>query len=47
MGGFAAAADYTATPKRFTPGWEFVLTPPSMALVYLALSGGLALAASD
>ena len=47
MGGIAAAVDYSATPKRFTPGWEFVLTPASMALVYLALSGGLALAAAD
>lgn len=38
----AAAADYIATPKRFTPGWEFVLSRRSMAAVYAAMALGLA-----
>ena len=42
MAGVSALVDYRATPKRFTPGWEFVLTPPAMALAYLALGAGLA-----
>jgi len=45
MAPIAAAADYGATPKRFTPGWEFVLSKPSMAAAYLAMSLGLALPA--
>lgn len=40
--GVAALVDYRATPKRFTPGWEFVLTPPGMAVAYAALGAGLA-----
>ena len=36
----AAAVDYTITPKRFTPGWELVLTPQAMALVYAAMAAG-------
>lgn len=38
----AAAVDYGATPKRFTPGWEYVLTKRSMAVAYLAMAAGLA-----
>ena len=41
----AAIVDYTITPKRFTPGWELVLTKRSMALVYAAMAGGFATAA--
>lgn len=46
VSGVAAAVDYGATPKRFTPGWELVLTKRSMAVVYAAMAVGLALAAS-
>ena len=42
----AAAVDYGATPKRFTPGWEFVLSKRSMAVAYLAMAFGLAAGAS-
>ena len=42
MSAIAAAVDYKATPKRFTPGWELVLTKRSMAGVYLAMALGLA-----
>lgn len=38
----AAAVDYGATPKRFTPGWEFVLSKQSMAVAYGAMALGLA-----
>lgn len=38
----AAIADYGATPKRFTPGWEFVLSKRSMAATYAAMAFGLA-----
>ena len=41
----AAAVDYTITPKRFTPGWEFVLSKRAMALVYAAMAAGFAGAA--
>ena len=41
----AAAIDYTITPRRFTPGWEFVITKRSMALVYAAMAGGFAVSA--
>lgn len=37
-----AAVDYGATPKRFTPGWEFVLSKRAMALTYGAMAVGLA-----
>ena len=43
---FAAAVDYGATPKRFTPGWEFVLSKRSMAAAYAAMALGLAAGAS-
>ncbi len=42
----AAAVDYGATPRRFTPGWEFVLTKRSMALAYAAMAFGLATGAA-
>lgn len=42
----AAAVDYGATPKRFTPGWEFVLSKRSMAVAYAAMALGLAAGAS-
>ncbi len=38
----AAAVDYGATPRRFTPGWEFVLSKRSMAGAYGAMAAGLA-----
>ena len=38
----AAAVDYGATPKRFTPGWEFVLSKKGMAAAYGGLAVGLA-----
>ncbi len=38
----AAAVDYSITPKRFTPGWEFVLSKRSMAAGYAAMAAGLA-----
>ncbi len=43
MAAFAALVDYTITPKRFTPGWEFVLSKPAMATAYAAMAAGLAL----
>ena len=42
MSVIAAAVDYGATPKRFTPGWEFVLSKQSMAVAYGAMALGLA-----
>jgi len=39
---FAVVADYRATPKRFTPGWELVLTKPGMTGAYIAMALGLA-----
>ncbi len=39
----AAAVDYTVTPQRFTPGWEFILPKTAMALGYAAMSAGLVL----
>lgn len=38
----AAVIDYGATPKRFTPGWELVLSKRSMVIAYAALALGLA-----
>jgi hypothetical protein len=38
----AAAIDYGVTPKRFTPGWELVLSKRSMVVTYAALALGLA-----
>ncbi len=42
MSAFAAAVDYGATPRRFTPGWEFVLSKRAMAAAYAAMAVGLA-----
>lgn len=42
MSAVAAAVDYGATPKRFTPGWEFVLSKKGIALAYAGLALGLA-----
>ncbi len=44
MSAVAAAVDYLATPKRFTPGWEFVLTNRGMAVGYAGMAAGLAAA---
>jgi hypothetical protein len=41
MSGIAAAVDYGVTPKRFTPGWELVLSKASMFAAYGALAIGL------
>lgn len=38
----AAAVDYGITPKRFTPGWELVLSKRSMVVTYGMLAVGLA-----
>ena len=45
IGVLAALVDYTVTPKRFTPGWELVLSKKAMAVVYLAMAAGFATAA--
>lgn len=45
LGPVAALADYKATPKRFTPGWELVFSKKEMGLVYLAMVIGMALGA--
>ena len=45
LGPVAYMVDYRATPKRFTPGWELVLSPRNMALVYLSMVMGMALGA--
>ena len=42
MAAIAAAVDYLATPRRFTPGWEQVLSKPAMAGAYAAMALGLA-----
>lgn len=42
MSAIAAAVDYGATPKRFTPGWELVLSKRSILATYGALALGLA-----
>ena len=42
MSAVAAAVDYGATPKRYTPGWDFVLSKKGMAVVYGGLAAGLA-----
>ena len=40
MAAVAAAVDYVATPRRFTPGWELVLTKTAMTAAYGALAIG-------
>ena len=42
MSAVAAAVDYGATPRRFTPGWELVLSKKGMAAAYGGLAIGLA-----
>lgn len=42
LSAIAAAVDYGPTPKRFTPGWEFVLSRKGMAFAYAGLAAGLA-----
>lgn len=42
MSGIAWAVDYGAAPRRFTPGWELVLSRRSMFVSYVALAFGLA-----
>ena len=42
LSAIAAVVDYGATPKRFTPGWEFVLNRRDMAATYVAMAVGLA-----
>ncbi len=42
MSAIAAVVDYTATPHRFTPGWELVLSKGDMAAAYVAMGLGLA-----
>ena len=46
MAGVSALVDYRATPKRFTPGWEFVLSSGAMSVAYIALGAGLAAGAA-
>ena len=41
----AAIVDYTVTPKRFTPGWELVLSKRAMAAAYIALAAGFTITA--
>lgn len=38
----AAAVDYGLTPKRFTPGWELVLSKRALAATYAVMALGLA-----
>lgn len=45
MSAVAALVDYQATPRRFTPGWEFVLSKRAMAATYGAMALGLAVGA--
>ena len=42
MSALAALVDYTITPKRFTPGWEYVLSKRAMGLAYVAMAAGFA-----
>ena len=46
LSAIAAAVDYGPTPKRFTPGWEFVLSKRAMAAAYAAMAVGLAAGSS-
>jgi len=41
LSAIAAAVDYGPTPKRFTPGWELVLSKKGMAVAYAGLAFGL------
>ncbi|NHN87077.1 hypothetical protein [Acetobacter conturbans] len=42
LGPVAIVADYGATPKRFTPGWELLFSKRDMTLIYTALVLGMA-----
>ncbi|WP_336762895.1 hypothetical protein [Asaia sp. VD9] len=42
LGPVAALADYKATPRRFTPGWELVFSKKDMAIIYAAMVAGMA-----
>ena len=42
LSAIAVAVDYGATPKRFTPGWELVLSKKGMTISYAGLALGLA-----
>ena len=42
MSTIAAVVDYGITPKRFTPGWEEVLSKRSIGVTYAAMALGLA-----
>ncbi|NHO19062.1 hypothetical protein GOB90_08770 [Acetobacter oeni] len=42
LGPVAVFVDYVTTPKRFTPGWEFVFSKRDMTLIYIALVTGMA-----
>lgn len=42
----AAVVDYGITPRRFTPGWEHVLSKPSMVGAFASLALGLAAGAA-
>ena len=46
LSAIAAAVDYGPTPKRFTPGWEFVLGKTAMAAAYAAMAAGMAAGAT-
>ena len=46
MAAIAAAVDYGPTPRRFTPGWELVLSKKGMAVAYAGLAVGLAVGAA-
>jgi hypothetical protein len=45
MSAVAAVVDYGLTPRRLTPGWEHVLSKPSMIGAFAALAAGLAVGA--
>lgn len=42
----AAVVDYAIAPKRLTPGWEHVLSKPSMVGAFASLALGLAAGAT-
>ena len=46
MAVIAAAVDYGLTSRRFTPGWELVLSKTGMAVAYAGLALGLTAGAS-
>ena len=40
----AATVDYAVVPRRFSPGFERHISPPSIAATYVAFAAGLVLA---